>query len=65
MTDAEDAHNAVLNELIRACPHEHIQKVDGEIRCGRCPARFAVVMFARRRPAFTLDLDEFGEDHGR
>jgi hypothetical protein len=42
MTDAEDAHNAELNELIRACPHDSIRKVDGEIRCGFCPARFAV-----------------------
>ena len=61
MTDAEDAHNAQLNELIAHCRHETVGWYEGQIRCGHCPARFAVVMFPRRAKAWSIDVDEFDE----
>lgn len=49
MTDAEDEHNAFLNSLIQTCQHESIRRDEaGALCCGRCSARFAVVLFPRR-----------------
>lgn len=64
MTEDEDAHNGVLNEIIKACPHSVITRdaATGQIRCGHCPARFAVVLFprkARPRPISEADLEEY------
>lgn len=59
MTEAEDAHNAELNELIRACKHEQIASHDGIVRCGKCPARFAIMLFPRRaKPHIFLENDD-------
>jgi hypothetical protein len=59
MTPAEDEHNAFLNGLIRACSHVTVLNIGGVVRCGRCPASFAVVWFPRlAKPRVFIDEDE-------
>lgn len=58
MTDAEDAHNAGLNELIHACLHADIKRHDGKLWCKKCPAQFAVVLFPRRAKPFYMEPDK-------
>jgi hypothetical protein len=64
MTDEEDLHNGVLNDIIQRCPHTVVRNYDGDgVRCGHCAARFAPVLFPRKircadLPHTGLKMDE-------